>query len=116
MRTLKFLSLVLLIGSVHAQRSHPVKISWAPQMTSGATEGLYIHSDPPTELYVRIEATADGVALPTVEGHVDDVDWHIDAPIRNLDTYRLVRLTITIGGKEWVFDDPPQELLLKGVS
>jgi hypothetical protein len=100
-----------------ALQGQTIRIFWAPiythDLTTGkTTEALYIHPSPALEITVKIEATLDGKPLPVAEGHVDDVTWEIDAPIRNLNTYKLVRLTIRTEGREWVFENPKQELQL----
>jgi hypothetical protein len=117
---MKLTTLALFLASVALQggRAQIIHIFWAPHYTRNldtgqTTEALYVHPEPEREISVKIEATADGKALPVVEGHVDDVTWEIDAPIRNLNTYHLDRLTIMTVGKEWVTDNPQRELELQ---
>lgn len=84
----------------------PCELRWYPVLSNRA-EGLYVYTrNAPGDVTVTIEAEAGGKPLPTVTRSVDaDTGW-VDAPVGNLDTYRLTRMIVDAASRRWVLDYP----------
>lgn len=65
---------------------------------------------------LTVESEVDGVALPKANGVPDDRTGFFKTKIVNLNTFRLVRLTIEFGQYRWVIDKPTQHLVLEGAA
>jgi hypothetical protein len=100
-----FLSFVVAVASLAAAKSRTI---WYP-CYSDDREGIYIYFGGVTVDFpvITLEAEAEGKALPVTTGRPDPVTGFLPAPIKNLTTYRLIRLTIqTKSGTVWKLANP----------
>ena len=70
-------------------------------------EGVYLYFSPSVDpVWVTIEAEAEGKRLPTVTGMPNPDSGFLAAPIRDLDSYRILRLSVKYQGRTWILDHP----------
>lgn len=112
LRRAAFAALLLTI-SAPAHFNGKITCHWLPtrSLQRGVMhEGITVET-PGMEPILTVEGEADGKPLETITGRPDRYGF-IAAPIRNLDTYKLRKLTIVAGRGSWELVDPKQEFEL----
>ncbi len=102
------------VALLSAQSAVGQSVDWYPVL-SDRGEGIYLYmringqSVVPT---LTIEAEADGKPLPITTGKPDDVTGFLRTRIGNLDTFRMLRVTIEYEGRSWKIERPRNHIQL----
>lgn len=94
-------------------------VLWSPMNTLDTTDNstreavCFSWSRPTFKPKFTIEAEAEGQKLATASGYPDRMPNRcVPAPVHDLLTYKITRLTIEVGGHRLVLDNPPQRIFI----
>jgi hypothetical protein len=83
-----------------------VRMVWYPTYVNDS-EGIYIHFEGHQDLpLVTVEGEADGKPLPVTAGYPNEGTSFLATPIKNLNTYRIIRLSLKFKSRVVQLDKP----------